>query len=104
MYALVEIKGHQFKAEKGAVLQIDRVNAETGSALEFETVLLVSNDKGVQIGAPYVQGAKVKATISGTCRGEKVISYKYKRRKSYHRTVGNRALYTTIKVEDIVLA
>ena len=104
MYALVEIKGHQFKAEKGSILQVDRVNAEVGSALEFETVLLVSNDKGVQIGAPYVAGAKVKATISGTARGEKVISYKYKRRKSYHRTVGSRQEYTLIKIEDIVLA
>ena len=104
MYALVEIKGHQFKAEKGVVLQIDRVDAENGSALEFDTVLMVSNDQGVQIGAPFIQGAKVKATISGTARGEKVISYKYKRRKSYHRTVGNRQMYTMIKVEDIVLA
>jgi len=104
MYALVEIKGHQFKAEKGVVLQIDRVVAETGAALEFDSVLLLSNDKGVQIGAPYVAGAKVKATVSGTVRGEKTISYKYKRRKSYHRTVGNRQQYTLIKVEDIVLA
>ena len=104
MYALVEIKGHQFKAEKGAVLQIDRVDAEVGAALEFETVLLVSNEKGVQIGAPYVQGAKLKVTISGTARGAKVISYKYKRRKSYHRTVGSRQMYTMVKVEDIVLA
>ncbi len=104
MYALVEIKGHQFKAEKGAVLQIDRVDAETGAALEFDSVLLVNGDKGVQIGAPFVPGAKVKVTVSGTARGEKVISYKYKRRKSYHRTVGSRQQYTLIKVEDIVLA
>ena len=85
-------------------MQIDRVDAENGSALEFDTVLMVSNDQGVQIGAPFIQGAKVKATISGTARGEKVISYKYKRRKSYHRTVGSRQMYTLIKVEDIVLA
>ncbi len=104
MYALVEIKGHQFKAEKGSVLQVDRIDADNGAALEFETVLLVSGDKGVQIGAPYVAGAKVKASVSGTRRGEKVISYKYKRRKSYHRTVGSRQMYTMIKVEDIVLA
>ena len=104
MYALVEIKGHQFKAEKGAELRVDRIDAENGAKLEFDTVLLVGGDKGVQIGAPYVTGAKVKATISGTARGEKVISYKYKRRKSYHRTVGSRADFTLLKVEDIVLA
>ena len=104
MYALVEIKGHQFKAEKGAVLQIDRLAAENGSPVEFETVLLVSDDKDVKIGAPFVKGAKVKATVSGTARGEKVISYKYKRRKIYHRTVGSRQEYTLIKIEDIVLA
>lgn len=104
MYALVEIKGHQFKAEKGAVLQIDRLEAENGAAVEFDSVLLVNGDKGLKIGAPYVAGAKVKATVSGSIRGEKTISYKYKRRKSYHRTVGNRQQYTLIKVEDIVLA
>ena len=104
MYALVEIKGHQFKAEKGVELRVNNLNAEAGAKVEFDSVLLVNGDKGVQIGAPYVAGAKVKATVSGNVRGEKVISYKYKRRKSYHRTVGNRAEYTTIKVEDIVLA
>jgi large subunit ribosomal protein L21 len=104
MYALVEIKGHQFKAEKGAVLQIDHVAAENGAALEFETVLMVSDEKGVQIGAPYVKGAKVTASVSSQTRGPKVISYKYKRRKSYHRTVGIRAMYTLVKIEDIVLA
>ena len=104
MYALVEIKGHQFKAEKGAELRVNNLNAETGAKVEFDSVLMVNGDKGVQIGAPYVAGAKVKAIVSGTARGEKVISYKYKRRKSWHRTVGNRADFTLIKVEDIVLA
>jgi large subunit ribosomal protein L21 len=103
MYALVEIKGHQFRAEKGSVLQIDHVEAENGTTMEFDSVLLVGGDKGVQIGAPYVKGAKVKAVVDGQMRDGKVISYKYKRRKSYHRTVGHRQQYTLIKVEDLII-
>ena len=102
MYALVEIKGHQFRAEKGAVLQIDRVDAENGTALEFDSVLLVGGNGEVKIGAPYVKGAKVKTVVDSQIRDAKVFSYKVKRRKSFHKLIGHRQPYTLVRVEDVI--
>ncbi len=104
MYALVEYKGKQFKAEKGAVLQIDKLNFEEGTSLDIDTVILVNNDGAVSIGAPYVKGASVKVVVEDTFKDKKVIVYKYKSKKDYHRTIGHRQQYTNVRVEDIVTA
>ncbi len=101
MYALVEIKGKQYKAEKGATLRVDLFTQEKGTSVEFESVLLISDEKTVKVGAPYVTGAKVKTTILDTVKGEKVKVLKFKRRKSYMRTQGHRQQYSMLKVEDI---
>lgn len=101
MYALVEIKGRQYRAEKGSVLRVDYFSQDKGASLEFDSVLLVSGDKDVKVGAPYVAGAKVKATIENHTKGDKVMVYKYKRRKSYHKMIGHRQNYTLIKIQDI---
>lgn len=102
MYALVEIKGKQYKAEKGSLLTVDLFSAEKGQALEFDSVLLVSADKGVTVGAPYVTGAKVQASVQDQVKGEKIRVLKFKRRKSYMRTQGHRQQFTVLKVEDIL--
>ena len=102
MYALVEIKGRQFKAEKGALLQIDHIDAENGTSLEFDSVLLVGGSGEVKIGSPFVKGAKVKAVVDSQMRAAKVYSYKVKRRKSFHKLIGHRQPYTMIKVEDVL--
>lgn len=104
MYALVEYKGKQYKAEKDALIQVDKIDAEKGSTIEIDTVLLVSNDGSVSVGAPYVKGAKVKAIVEDSIRDKKVIVYKYKSKKDYHRTIGHRQEYTTIRVQEIVVA
>lgn len=104
MYALVEYKGKQYKAEKDALIQVDKIDAEKGSSIEIDTVLLVSNDGSVSVGAPYVKGAKVKAVVEDSFRDKKVIVYKYKSKKDYHRTIGHRQEYTTIRVQEIVVA
>lgn len=103
MYALVEIKGKQYKAEKGSVLKVDRFDAAAGDSVEFEKVMLVSNDGDTKIGAPYVQGAKVKALVGEMVKDKKVIVFKKKRRKGYTRTQGHRQQYTMLKVEEISL-
>ncbi len=102
MYALVDYKGKQFKAEKGAILQLDKIEAEAGQALTIDTVMLLSNDGKVTIGAPYVKGASVKVVVEGDFRDKKVIVYKYKSKKDYHRTIGHRQAYTNVRVEEIV--
>jgi large subunit ribosomal protein L21 len=101
MYALVEIKGKQYKAEKGGVLKVDRFMDEKGSSLELGNVLLVSTESGVRLGAPYVEGVKVRAVVEDHGRDKKIIGFKYKKRKNYRRSWGHRQWYTLIKVEDI---
>ena len=102
MYALVEYKGKQYKAEKDGLIRVDKIDAEKGTEIEIDTVLLVSNEGSVSVGAPYVKGAKVKAIVEDSFRDKKVIVYKYKSKKDYHRTIGHRQQYTTIRVQEIV--
>jgi len=101
MYALIEFKGKQYKAEKGALLQVDKIDAEPGSELNIDSVLLVSGDT-VSVGAPYVQGASVQAVVEGHTKAKKVIVFKYKPKKDYRRKQGHRQQYSTIKIQDIV--
>jgi len=103
MYALVEIKGKQYKAVKGSVLKVDRFENAVGDSLEFDKVMLVSDEKETKVGAPYVAGAKVTATIGETIKDKKVIVFKKKRRKGYKKTQGHRQQYTMLTVEDIKL-
>jgi len=100
MYAVVEVNGKQYRAEKGDVLKVDRFDAEQGASVSLDKVLLVSGDS-VKVGAPYVAGAAVKATVQEEIKGDKIIVFKYKPKKDYRRTKGHRQLYTLLKVEDI---
>lgn len=101
MYALFEYKGKQYKAEQGAKILVDKVSEPKGTALDIETVLLINNDGNVSVGAPYVVGAKVSVTVEDSIRDKKVIVYKYKSKKDYHRTIGHRQHYTYITVNAI---
>jgi len=100
MYALVEFKGKQYKAEKGALLKVDLIDAEPGTAINIETVLLVSGDS-VTVGSPYVKGAKVSATVESHGKDAKIIVFKYKPKKDYRRKQGHRQNYSIIKIGDI---
>ena len=107
MYALVEFKGKQYRAEKGAVLKVDRIDAEPGVAVDIDSVLLVSGEtsdgsSSVIVGAPYVQGVKVTAVVEGHGKGDKIIVFKYMPKKDYRRKQGHRQQYSLIKVEDII--
>ncbi|MFW5745638.1 MAG: 50S ribosomal protein L21 [Spirochaetota bacterium] len=102
MYAMVEIKGNQYKAEKGDLLTVQRVASEKGDVVEFDNVLMLRDESNVKIGEPYVSGAKVKAVVEDHVRGDKVIVHKYKRRKRYKRTRGHRQDYTLLRVEEII--
>jgi len=102
MYALVEYKGKQYKAEKGAQIQVDLIDAEKGSMIDIDTVLLVSDGPKATVGTPYVKGAKVQVKVGDSLKDDKVIVYKYKRKKDYHRTIGHRQQYTMVTVENIV--
>lgn len=103
MYALVEYKGKQYKAEKDAVLIVDKVNEEKGTVIDVDSVLLVSDGDNVKIGAPYVSGAKIQLEVGDTFRDKKVLVFKYKPKKDYHRFKGHRQYYTKVTVKDIVV-
>jgi large subunit ribosomal protein L21 len=100
MYAVVEFLGKQYRAEVGAVLKVDRFEAEKGAAVSMDKVLVLSGDS-VKVGAPYVAGAAVKATVQDEVKGDKVVVFKYKPKKDYRRTQGHRQRYTLLKVEAI---
>jgi len=102
MYALVEFKGKQYKAEKGALLKVDLIDAEPGTAINIDTVLLVSGEGAdVKVGSPYVSGAKVSATVESHEKDGKIIVFKYKPKKDYRRKQGHRQQYSIIKIGDI---
>ncbi|MBN2651284.1 MAG: 50S ribosomal protein L21 [Spirochaetales bacterium] len=102
MYALVEIKGKQYRAEKGATIEVDSFCEEVGTKVELDSVLLLNDDKSVKVGAPFVAGAKVVATIEKNIKDKKVIGVKFKRRKRYERRFGHRQQYTVLKIEDVI--
>ena len=107
MYANVEIKGQQFKAEAGKFLFVhylgDQVKA--GESVEFNKVLLVDADGTVKVGAPTVEGAKVVCEVAETLvKGEKVLVFKKKRRKGYRRLNGHRQSFSKVLVKSIVKA
>lgn len=104
MYALIEYKGKQYKAEKDALIQVDKIDAEKGQTIDIDTVVLVSDGDKVNVGTPYVKGAVVKAVVEETFKDKKVIVLKYKSKNDYRRTIGHRQQYTNIRVTDIVIA
>jgi large subunit ribosomal protein L21 len=102
MYALVEFKGKQYKAEKGTVLKVDKIEGEQGSAVDIGSVLLVSDGGSVKVGSPYVAGVTVKAVLEGHGKDKKIVVFKYEPRKDYRRKYGHRQQYSLIRVQDIV--
>ena len=101
MYAVVEINGKQYRAEKGSTLSVDRFDAEKGASVSFDKVLLLGGES-LKVGAPYVAGAAVKATVKDEIKGDKIIIFKHKAKKDYRLTQGHRQRYTLVTVEDIV--
>jgi len=101
MYAIVEFKGKQYKAEKGAILKVDKLEEAPGSTLNIDSVLLVSGET-VKVGSPYVDGAKVSAVVETHEKAKKIIVFKYKPKKDYRRKKGHRQQYSVIKIQDII--
>lgn len=101
-YAIIQTGGRQFRVQPGDVIDVELLDVEAGKKTTFEEVLLASNDSGVKIGTPLVKGAKVTAEVlEEEHKAPKVVSYKFRRRKGYHRTVGHRQKLTRVKVADI---
>ena len=103
MYAIIETGGKQYKVTEGSMIRVEKLAVEAGTAYAFDKVLVVSDDNGVKVGAPYVEGAKVNATVIGDGKAKKVIIYKYKPKKGFHKKNGHRQPYTMLKINSIAL-
>ena len=103
MYAVVESGSKSFRVQMGETITVDRLPAEAGAPYVFERVLLVNNDGKTSVGQPLVSSASVVADVVEHKRGPKVIAFKMKRRKGYHRTVGHRQEQTVLKIKEIKL-
>ena len=102
-YAIFENGGKQYKAVLGDTVDIDRMPSEAGTEVEFDQVLLISDEGDVQVGAPVVKGAKVKATVEEHYKTKKIIVFKYIPSKRYRKTQGHRQQYTRLHIEEIAL-
>jgi large subunit ribosomal protein L21 len=103
MYAIIEVGAKQYSVKKGDILEVERQAAEEGKEIALNKVLLVFKDKKLQIGQPYVKGAQVKAVVLNKIKGRKVVSFKYRRRKSSHSKIGHRQLLMRLRIEEIEL-
>lgn len=101
MYAIIEAGGRQWKVEPGTRLEINRVSAEVGGQLIVERVLLAQDGSQLEVGKPYVQGAKVVCEVLAHPLGPKVISYHFRRRENWRKTVGHRQPLTQLVVKSI---
>ncbi|HTB82145.1 MAG TPA: 50S ribosomal protein L21 [Candidatus Sulfotelmatobacter sp.] len=101
MYAVLETGSKQYRVAAGDKLQIERLDTEAGKPFTFDRVLLINNDGKLTIGSPTVSGAKVTADVVEHIRGEKKLTFKMKRRKGYHKTIGHRQELTVVKITGI---
>jgi large subunit ribosomal protein L21 len=102
MYAIFRTGSKQYRAEKGATLQLDRQAPKEGDKIEFTDVVLVHDGQKARVGTPVVKGAKVLGEVVKNFRGDKIRVFKYRRREGYHRTRGHRSNLTLVKITDIV--
>lgn len=103
MYAVIESGSKKYRVSAGDTLVVDRLETEAGKEHTLQRVLFVSNEGKFSVGAPVVQNASVIADVVEHKRGPKLIAFKMKRRKGYHRTVGHRQELTVLKIKEIKL-
>lgn len=98
--AVIRTGGQQYRVSEGDTIRVDQLSGEPGSKIEFSEVLLVGGDSP-KIGKPLVAGAKVQAEIVSHGRGEKIVIFKFKRRKKYRRKNGHRQAFTAVRITSI---
>jgi len=101
MYAILEIGGKQEKVEKGTEFAVNRLDEKENSVIKLQEILFAKKGSDYLVGNPYIKGAHVECEVLSHKRGEKVIAFKYKKRKGYHRKVGHRQDLTVLKVKEI---
>ena len=103
MYAIFRAAGKQFRAEQGKTLRLPLMQADVGSKVTFDEVLLSSDGETVRAGTPLVSGASVEAEVVGQGKEPKIRVFKFKRRKNYRRKTGHRQRYTEVRITDLTV-
>lgn len=103
MYAIVKVGSDQFKVSEGDIIEVDRLAEDIGTKIKLDEVLMVSDGKDVKVGQPTLSGAKIEAEVLQETLGEKVYSFKFRRRKASALKKGHRAKFTAIKITKIVV-
>ena len=101
MYAVIVTGGKQYRVMKGEVLRVEKLDAEAGSSVDFDQVLMVGDGDKVTVGAPTVEGAKVSAAVKALGRADKVRIVKFRRREHHRKQQGHRQHYTEIEITGI---
>ena len=102
MYAVIETGGKQYRVTPGQVIQVDTLAGDVGSDVEFSRVLAISNEANELVFGDALKSARVKGRIAGHGRGDKILVFKFKRKKQYKRTIGHRQNYTRVEVQEIL--
>ena len=101
MYAVIEACGRQYKVQEGDVVFFEKLDSEEGKTVSFDKVVLVSDDGKVQVGNPYVSGAKVEGKVVAHGKGKKIVVFKYKPKKNERKTQGHRQEYTKVEITAV---
>ena len=101
MYAVIKTGGKQYRVSAGDKLKIEKLDAEIGSEVTFDQVLMVGEGADIKVGAPMLAGALVKATVLNQARGEKIHIFKMRRRKHFRKSQGHRQSYTEVQIGGI---
>jgi len=101
MYAIIATGGKQYKVAEGDIIKVEKLGLEAGAEVTFDQVLAVNNGKLV-VGNPTVEGAKVTATVIEEGKNKKIVVFRYKPKKGYHKKKGHRQPYTKVKIEKIL--
>ncbi len=103
MYAVIETGGKQYKVSPGELIKVEKLDSNPGSEVQFEKVLMVQKEDGTLIGRPYLDKVRVIGEVLEHKKGEKIIVFKYKRRKNYRRKKGHRQWYTALRIKEITV-
>jgi len=101
MHAIIETGGKQFKVQAGDIITVEKLGVDAGTAYTFDKVLGILDGESSVLGKPLVAGATVTASVLGDGKGKKLIVYKYKAKKGYHRKKGHRQPFTRVKIDAI---
>jgi large subunit ribosomal protein L21 len=101
LYAILESGGKQIQVTPGEQVRVEKLDAEVGSTIEFDKVLMLNRDGEVELGKPYLDGARITGTVLEQGRASKILVFKKKRRKQYRRTRGHRQPFTAVRIDSI---